>query len=110
MTTIFNFKGKTVGWIKENVIFDMSNLYRAFIEDRSVFSFKAHYLGEFENGFFWDKKGKAHDGPITPITEIPPIPPIHPISPISPIPPIPPIPPVHTFNWSQMSFEVFLSQ
>lgn len=87
-----------------------------FIEGKNVFSYSGKYLGEFEDGFFWDMYGNAvafvegaSNGPLTPITEIPPIPPIHPIPPIPPVPPIPPIPPIHSLGWSQMTFEDFLS-
>ncbi|AFY72339.1 hypothetical protein Syn7502_00171 [Synechococcus sp. PCC 7502] len=115
MEPIFDRNGRTLGWLRDEVILDTNNRNRAFIRDESVYTYQGQYLGRFNKGFFRDRHGNsvafiqgASGGPITPIPEIPPIPPIPPISPIPPIPQIPPIPPISSLGWSTLSWEQFL--
>ena len=116
---LFDQNGNTVGWLDDTVIFDIDNNCRAFIEDgEDIFTFNARFIGFFEDGFIWDKKGESvafleecgDNGPLIPITEIPPTPPIIPIPPTTPITPIAPILPITSSSWSVLNWEAFLSQ
>lgn len=116
MDPIFDRKGHVVGWLLHGAILNQRPTYRAFLLDGRVYSYGARYLGEFSGGFFRDQAGRAvaflrgaTSGPLTPITQIPPVPPIPPIRPITPIPPIPPIAPIPLLNWSDLTWEQFLS-
>lgn len=116
MTPIFDRNGKTVGWINNRYILNSANKYQAILNNNKVYAISGNYLGEFKNGYFWDKQGRAvafikgaKEGPIPPIPQIPPIPPVPPVPPIPSIPRIPPIPSIHTFDWSNLSFENFLT-
>jgi len=46
MEPIFDRKGKTVGWLKDEVIYDRANRWRAFIHDGNVFTYQGHHLGK----------------------------------------------------------------
>ena len=113
---IYNHRGAVVGWIVgESDIFSRANLYIGFLEETNVFNAGGFYVGEFEDGFFWDRNGRAvafidgaTNGPIIPITQIAPISPIHGITPIRPITPVTPVSPVHSLSWSQSAFEAFI--
>jgi hypothetical protein len=117
MIAIFDRHGKTAAWLHDDVILDRANRCRAFIRKGRIISYRGTHLGEFADGFVWDRSGYAvafvqgaRGGPATPMTEISPIPPIPPLPPMAPIPPMPPMPPAHSASWSAMSFETFLSQ
>jgi len=56
---IFDKSGRCVGWLKDDVIFDRSGSYRAFVENNGVFTYGGKFLGELEDGYFWDKLGAA---------------------------------------------------
>lgn len=81
MEPIFNPHGKSIGWIDNDVIYDRSNRYRAFVSDGNVFTYQGRHLGVLDNGFSRDKFGYcvafikgASGGPIPPIPEIAPVP------------------------------------
>ena len=114
---IFDRTGRVIGWItSDQDIFIQGNHYVGFIERNEVFNVKGTYLGEFEDGFFWDRHGHAvafvdgsHVGPATPVTHIGPITPVRPVLPIRPITPVTPVSPVHSMAWSSLTFSIFLS-
>jgi hypothetical protein len=59
MDPVFDRNGKTVGWLYNDVVYDMRHP-RAFILDTSVYSYDhSIYLGFFENGFFRHRSGGA---------------------------------------------------
>jgi len=105
MPPIFNRHGRTVGWLRRNVVYNLRGSPRAFLED-DVISFRGRYLGTLENGFFRDRDGYAiafvertSGGPVLPITEVPPVQPVLSVTPVRP---------VYSLNWSNTRFEDFL--
>ena len=115
-TEIYDRRGRVVGWIVDGSdIFSRANHYIGFVEDTNVFNRRAGYLGEFDDGFFRDRNGRAvafvdgaTHGPITPVTQIPPISPIHPITPVRPVTPVTPVSPVNSLSWSPIAFNEFI--
>jgi len=119
MKPIFGSQGEPVGWLIEynKVVVDALGRCRAFCSDGGVFSYEGTYLGEFAQGYFWDRLGEAvafiegaSDGPPLPTTETPPPAPIPGMPPIQPMVPEPPEPAAHSGRWSRLTFEAFLEQ
>ena len=70
MEPIFDSNGRTVGWLKDNVIYDRSNRCRAFLSNGAIFTYNGFYIGRLNNGFFRNQSGDAvafirgaHSGP-----------------------------------------------
>lgn len=110
MRPVFDKSGSVVGWVNDNVIFDMNSDPCAFINDEAVFSYQGKHLGWLNRGFFRDQSGdavgfveNATGQPLLPTTAIPPIPAI------PSMPPLPPMPPLPSPNWSLFSWSEFLS-
>jgi len=109
MKPIFSNKGVTIGWKKENIIYDINGNPRAFINKDSIFNYNGNYIGRLQNGYIREKFGNAagflehaENGPIKPIIKISNVPPIPKITPIQPIISIPPIPSIPSYNWSSL--------
>lgn len=118
MNSIFDRQGRTIAWVRDKYIYDLSGKQvLAFINNNSVFTYQGKHLGRFNKGFFRDKNGHAvafvkgaTGGPVTPVTQVTPISPIPSIPAIPPIPPIPPIAPIDSLSWSNLSWENFINQ
>ncbi len=110
MEPIFDRNGKTVGWLQEDVVYDLDGANLAFIFREALFSFDGRHLGSFSHKFFLDEEGKAvafvrgASGPM-----VPPLPSAIPVPPKTAAPPplpsrttssVPPMPPVHSLTWS----------
>jgi hypothetical protein len=87
----------------------------AFVEkdgsDLCVFGFNRSFLGWYEDGIIYDKKGYAvgaRKGAVSMITKIERIKGIQKITPIRPITPITPIQPILKSSWSNTSLTEFL--
>ena len=118
MKPIFNSQGKTVGWFIEynKVVVDTLGRCRAFFSDDSAFSYEGSYLGEFGDGYFWDRSGNAvafvegaSGGPALPVTETPPMPPIASTPPAQAVVSESPESAERSGTWSPLDFEEFLS-
>jgi len=115
MEPIFNRHGRTIGWLKNGVIYDRKNCYRAFIRDRYIFTYDAHCLGIIHKGIIFDQRGQriaytdsaSHD-PMLPIPQITPPPPILSDAPNTPLYAVP----AKTLNisssWSTLHWDIFL--
>ncbi len=115
MEAIFDQKGSTVAWLKENEIFNLEGKNIGFLEEEAVFNLDAEYKGVFVDGFFRDPDGDAvafiegaSNGPILPITDIKPIEPTLGITDIHPPTPIHPISPINGFDWSDLAWGAFI--
>ncbi|TES85194.1 MAG: hypothetical protein E3J89_05025 [Candidatus Aminicenantes bacterium] len=115
MEPIYDQNGRTVGWLKEDVVYYIDGSPCTFIRNGNIFNYEGDYLGRLNRGFFRDKDGNAvafmrgaTGGPIPPISEVSPVPPIPAIPTIPPIPAVPPVPPIPSLNWSNISWEEFL--
>jgi len=115
MNPIYDKNERTVGWLAENVIYDIDDTPRAFIGNGAVFNYEGDYIGMPNSGFFRDKTGDAvafmegaSGGPLLPVLEVAPVPPVPAIPPVPPIPPTPPVPPVPSLSWSNLGWEEFL--
>jgi len=115
MEPIYDRNGKTVGWLKANIIYDTAGIPRAFLRKGAIFNYDGEYLGRLVRGYFRDKNGDAvaflhgaEGGPVIPVHEAPPIPPIFAIPPVSPVTPMPPLAPISSLNWSDLNWEEFL--
>jgi hypothetical protein len=110
MEPIFDRNGKTVGWLQDDVVYDLNGANLAFVFRGALFSYDGRHLGSFSNKFFLDREGKAvafirgASGPA-----IPPLPSALPVPPKTdpkPMPSntatskVPTMPPVHSLTWS----------
>jgi len=116
MEPIFNGHGCTVGWLREDIVYDASGQPSAFIRNGAVFSYSGGYLGRLDRGIFRDLNGHAvafmhgaSGGPMLPVPAVPPVPPVPQVPPVSPVPVIPPVPPVPSLSWSLLTWEEFLA-
>ena len=107
MIPFYDKNDKLFAWFEDNVIYDTTSRYRAFIEDEAVFTYQCVHIGRFASDYFRDRRGDAVafiegalKGPLSPTPSIPQIP---------SIPPLPPIPPIDTLSWSNLTWEEFIS-
>jgi hypothetical protein len=117
MEPIYNKDGLTVGWLNDDVVYNMAATPCAFIKNGNLFDYEGIYIGILDRGFFRDNNGyavafmrDASGGPLPPIPEISPVPPIPAVPPMPPIPQIPPIPSIPSFNWSNISWEKYINR
>ncbi len=117
MEPIFDRNGRTVGWLRDDIVFDTKGHCRAFVQGGAIFTYGAKYLGTLHNGYFRDRWGnavafmkRASGRPIPPVPEVPPIPPLLPLAPLPPLPPLPPPAPPPSLNWSTVSWEELLNE
>ena len=115
MKPIYDKHGRTVGWLKEDTIYDLNGTPRAYIREGAIFNYSADYIGRLDCGFFRDRDGDAvafiegaSGGPLPPVPEVPPAPPVLAIPPVPPVPPVPPIPAISSLSWSNLAWEEFL--
>jgi len=59
MEPIFDRNDRTVGWIQEDVVYDLDSANLAFVFRGALFGFDGHHLGSFHHKFFLDEDGKA---------------------------------------------------
>lgn len=117
MQPIYSRQGQVIGWINNNVVYDMNRKHRAFIANDALYTYNAKYIGRFNNGFFRDRFGNAvafisgaKGGPMTPLTALPPLAPLLPLAPLPPLPPLAPMAPMATLSWSQANWEDYISE
>jgi hypothetical protein len=116
--SIYDSNGEAKAYIdynKEATIFMWDGTPVAFIEkdgnDLCVFGFNGSFLGWYEDGIMYDKKGfavGARKGAVNMITKIEKIKDIQKITPIRPITPITPIQPIWKSSWSNTPLTEFL--
>ena len=116
--SIYDSDGEARAYIdydEEATIFMWDGTPVAFIEkdgnDLCVFGFNGSFLGWYEDGIMYDKKGfavGARKGAVNMITKIEKIKGIQKITPIRPITPITPIQPIWKSSWSNTSLTEFL--
>ena len=115
MEPIYDPYGKTVGWLTNDVAYDIYGQPRAFLAGNDIVSYTGMHLGILDSGFFRDHYGNAvafissaSGGPLPPIPEVPPAPPVPLLAPVPPIPPVPPVPALPSLSWSHLTWEEFL--
>jgi hypothetical protein len=116
LESLFGRDGSVVGWLHtDDIIIDGSSQCRAFLHDGSVYSLKGEYLGEFQNGFFWDQSGMAvafvrdaSGGPEKPVMKLPGFPPLVRVPRLRLFPKAPGLRPSVRREWSGRSFTSFL--
>lgn len=116
--SIYDSNGEARAYIdydKEATIFMWDGTPVAFIEkdgnDLCVFGFNGSFLGWYEDGIMYDKKGSAvgaRKGAVNMITKIEKIKGIQKITPMRPITPITPIQPIWKSSWSNTPLIEFL--
>jgi hypothetical protein len=116
--TLFDSDGAARAYIdysEDATIFLWNGTPVAFLEndggDMCVFGFNGNFLGWYEDGIVYDKRGNAvgaREGAVNMITQIEPIKSIQQITPIRPITPITPIQPIWSSSWSSTSLTEFL--
>lgn len=57
MQSIYNQKGRTVGWLSYRDIYDLSGAYIGFIKGHGVYNIKSEYCGILRQSVFRDKEG-----------------------------------------------------
>lgn len=116
--SLYDSEGEARAYIdydEEATIFMWDGTPVAFVEkdgrDLCVFGFNGSFLGWYEDGILYDKKGYAvgaRKGAVSMITKIERIKGIQKITPIRPITPITPIQPILKNSWSNTSLTEFL--
>lgn len=116
--SLFDSEGEARAYVdydEEATIFMWDGTPVAFVEkdgsDLCVFGFNGSFLGWYEDGIMYDKKGYAvgaRKGAVNMITKIEKIKSIQRITPIRPITPITPIQPILKISWSNTSLAEFL--
>lgn len=116
--SLFNNQGEAVAYIdfsEDATIFLWNGTPMAFLEkdgdDICVFGFNGSFLGWYEEGIFYDKKGYvvgAKKGAVNMATKIEEIKGIQKITPIRPITAITPIQPILKNSWSSNSLTEYL--
>lgn len=116
--TLFNNNGKAIAYIayeEDATIFLWNGTPIAFLEsdsgDMCLFGYNGNFLGWYEDGIVYDKKGYAvgaREGAVNMSTQIEPIKGIQEITPIKPITLITPIKPIWKNSWSSTPLIEFL--
>jgi hypothetical protein len=116
--SLFDSNGEAIAYIdfsEDATIFMWDGTPVAFLEkdgsDVCVFGFNGNFMGWYEEGIIYDKKGYAvgaTKAATNMITKIERIKGIKRITPIRPITPITPIQPVFKSSWSSTSLSEFL--
>jgi len=116
--SLYDSEGEARAYIdydEEATIFLWDGTPVAFVEkdgsDLCVFGFNGSFLGWYEDGIIYDKKGDAvgaRKSAVSMITKIERIKGIQKITPIRPITPITPIQPILKSSWSNTSLTEFL--
>lgn len=116
MIPIFDAKGSTIGWMKDDLLFALNGAAAAFLKGENIINFAGLHCGFLINDFFRDHKGnivaflrEAQGGPRLPVTKIPPPAPIPGFVPLRPVAPIAPLRPMLGLNWSDLSWDNFLA-
>lgn len=117
--SLFNSGGDPLAYIdydQQATIYMWDGKPVAFIEqegnDACVIGFNGNFLGWYENGVIYDKKGYAvgaRDGAANMITKIEPMKGMQKITPIRPVTPISPLQPIWKIGWGKTSLTAFLS-
>jgi hypothetical protein len=116
--SLYDSEGEAIAYIdfsEDATVYMWDGTPVAFLEkDRSdvcVFGFNGNFMGWYEDGIIYDKKGYAvgaKKGATNMITKIERIKGIQRITPIRPITPITPIQPIFKSSWSSTSLSEFL--
>lgn len=117
MTPVYGRCGTVIGWIEDDVLFDMTGRWNAFIDDDTVYTFKGTVLGFYEDGWFRDPRGDAvaftaghgDEGPVAPVIEPAPLPPALDCPPLSPTPMEFPVSPIASVEWSIATWGEFIT-
>jgi hypothetical protein len=118
MEPIFDRNGKTVGWLREDVVYDLDGANLAFVFRGALFEYNGKHVGSFSNKFFLDEEGKAvafvrgaRGAIVPPLPSAIPIPP-KPMTTPSPARTttisVPSMPPVHSLTWSDKPWAVLV--
>ena len=116
MEAIFDATGKPVAWLyQRQYVIDRSNVCRAFVRERLVFSADRRVLGEFADGYIWDARGEAvafirgaKNGPNLPAPHVCPPAPLPPALAVPPLSPVVASLPTHRIKWSRSTLESLL--
>lgn len=115
MEPIFSRQAQVVGWLKHDVVYDMSGQPRAFIRGRAIFDLAAQYIGFLAFGFFRDEHGDtvaflhgASGGPATPAIRVIPEPPQTWELRALPQPRVVPQPATPSLRWSELDWNAYL--
>jgi hypothetical protein len=116
---IFDRSGKTVAWLRNDVVFDRaSHRYAAFLQGRhgDLFSYDGRYIGRLHRGYLRDRAGdavaflnSARGGPVLPVYSATAVLPVPLAPPVAPGPLPAPAAAAPTLNWSQLSWNQFLA-
>lgn len=115
MEPIFDPRGNSVGWLRNEVVFDADIQPVAFIRQNAVFSYGRLYLGRFDRLFFRDLDGHAvgfvrgaSGSPRPPTPSVPRPPRLPSIPRVPAVAPVPPAAPVASLSWSPLTWHQFL--
>jgi len=116
--SLYDREGEAIAYIdfsEDATVYMWNGTPVAFLEkdgrDVCVFGFNGSFMGWYEDGIIYDKKGYAvgaKKGATNMITKIERIKGIQRITPIRPITPITPIQPIFKSSWSSTSLSEFL--
>jgi hypothetical protein len=57
MQSIYNRKGKTVGWLSYKDLYDLTGTFIGFIKGHGVYNLKSEHCGTLRQSVFRDKEG-----------------------------------------------------
>ena len=115
MQTIFNKRGRTVGWLSGNDIYDTKGNFIGFFIVHAVYNSSSEYCGRLKQSFFRDTEGRvvaflqgAKGGPALPALKSIPTKPIKKPRPSTKVahtvPSVKPLKP----SWSKQDWEGFI--
>jgi hypothetical protein len=117
MEPVFDSGGRQVAWLhRGQFLIDRSNVCRAFLRGRVLFSDDRRVVGDFFNGYIWDTQGEAvafvrgaTNGPTLPAPRnCAPAPP--PPSVVAPtLAPVVSALPTHRMKWSALPLDTMLA-
>jgi hypothetical protein len=114
MDPIFDTRGRTRGWMHDDVIFDLEGRPRAFVKRDGVYSFRGLHLGHFRSGFIRDTGGYAvaflrgaRGQPATPPPQVPPSAPARAQVPLRPAIGAAPAAAAVAPRWSRLDIDAF---
>jgi hypothetical protein len=117
MEAIFDAAGRPVGWLyRRQFVIDRANVCRAFLRDRVLFSPDRRVLGDFSDGYIWDRQGEAVafvrgaiKGPTLPAPHVCPPAPIPSAVAVPALVPLVAALPSHRMKWSPLTLDTVLA-
>jgi hypothetical protein len=116
--TLFDSEGAARAYIdynEEATIFLWNGTPVAFLEndggDMCVFGFNGNFLGWYEDGIIYDKRGDAvgaREGSVNMMTQMEPMKSMQQMRPMRPMTPMTPMQPMWSSSWSNASLTEFL--